>query len=182
MLSKIDIGNGLGCWKTIVTRRRSAVGSSVAMSVPSSVIRPLSDAGAGQLGEPVERAQQRRLAAAGRTDQREHLALADRQRHRPDRELLPVGDRHLVDVHPVDRRHDLALGALGGDQRRAVLLRRAPGRSSGAGAGAAWRLAGQDFNVVPGVSRRTGGGCLDSICVSSIEAPLSGGRRCRRSG
>ena len=43
-MSKIDIGNGLGCWKTIVTRRRSAVGSSVAMSVPSSVIRPLSDA------------------------------------------------------------------------------------------------------------------------------------------
>ena len=38
------IGNGFGCWKTIVTRRRRAVGSSVAMSVPSSVIRPANDA------------------------------------------------------------------------------------------------------------------------------------------
>ena len=27
MLSKTLIGNGFGCWKTIVTRRRSAVGS-----------------------------------------------------------------------------------------------------------------------------------------------------------
>ena len=41
MLSKMLIGNGFGCWKTIVTRRRSAVGSSFAMSVPSSVILPL---------------------------------------------------------------------------------------------------------------------------------------------
>ena len=38
------IGNGFGCWKTIVTRRRSAVGSSVVMSTPSSEIRPENDA------------------------------------------------------------------------------------------------------------------------------------------
>ena len=44
MLSNTLIGNGLGCWKTIVTRRRSAVGSIAAMSTPSSVIRPLSEA------------------------------------------------------------------------------------------------------------------------------------------
>ena len=44
MLSNTLIGNGFGCWKTIVTRRRSAVGSSVAMSMPSRVIRPRSDA------------------------------------------------------------------------------------------------------------------------------------------
>ncbi len=37
---------------------------------------------AGQLGEPVERAQQGRLAAARGADQRQHLALADRQRDR----------------------------------------------------------------------------------------------------
>ena len=43
-MSNTLIGNGFGCWKTIVTRRRSAVGSSVVMSIPSSVIRPLSDA------------------------------------------------------------------------------------------------------------------------------------------
>ena len=44
MLSKTLIGNGFGCWKTIVTRRRSAVGSIARMSTSSSVIRPLSDA------------------------------------------------------------------------------------------------------------------------------------------
>ena len=42
---------------------------------------------AGQLGEPVERAQQGRLAAAGGADQGEHLALADRQRDLLDGEL-----------------------------------------------------------------------------------------------
>ncbi len=44
MLSNTLIGNGFGCWKTIVTRRRRPVGSSVAMSSPSSVIRPFIDA------------------------------------------------------------------------------------------------------------------------------------------
>ena len=43
MLSNTLIGNGFGCWKTIVTRRRSAVGSICAMSTPSSVIWPLND-------------------------------------------------------------------------------------------------------------------------------------------
>ncbi len=38
------IGNGFGCWKTIVTRRRSAVGSISAMSVSSSVTRPVIEA------------------------------------------------------------------------------------------------------------------------------------------
>ena len=41
MFSKMLIGNGFGCWKTIVTRRRRSVGSSPAMSIPSSVTRPL---------------------------------------------------------------------------------------------------------------------------------------------
>ena len=35
------IGNGFGCWKTIVTRRRSSLTSSSCTSVPSSVISPL---------------------------------------------------------------------------------------------------------------------------------------------
>ena len=38
------IGKGLGCWKTIVTRRRSAVASKAEMSLPSSVMRPVSEA------------------------------------------------------------------------------------------------------------------------------------------
>ena len=104
MLSKTLIGNGLGCWKTIVTRRLSAVGSIAAMSTPSSVIRPLKRRALRQLGQPVQRPQQRRLAAARGSDQREHLALADRQRHGVDGDLRAVGDRHVLDLHPVDRR------------------------------------------------------------------------------
>jgi hypothetical protein len=40
-LSKIDIGNGFGCWNTIATRRRSSVSTISSMSSPSSRIRPL---------------------------------------------------------------------------------------------------------------------------------------------
>jgi hypothetical protein len=39
-LSKIDIGNGLGCWKTIDTRARSVVSARSWMSSPSSRMRP----------------------------------------------------------------------------------------------------------------------------------------------
>ena len=46
MLSKIDIGNGFGCWKTIVTRRRSRVGSISRMSTSSRRIEPVSRAAA----------------------------------------------------------------------------------------------------------------------------------------
>ncbi len=41
MLSKTLIGNGFGCWKTIVTRRRSRVGSISVMSTSSRRMRPL---------------------------------------------------------------------------------------------------------------------------------------------
>jgi hypothetical protein len=39
-LSKIDIGNGFGCWKTIDTRRRRLVTSIPSTSSPSSRMRP----------------------------------------------------------------------------------------------------------------------------------------------
>ena len=39
-MSKIDIGNGLGCWKTIATRERRVVSGSSWMSSPSSRMRP----------------------------------------------------------------------------------------------------------------------------------------------
>ena len=39
-MSKIDIGNGLGCWKTIATRERRLVSGSSWMSSPSSLMRP----------------------------------------------------------------------------------------------------------------------------------------------
>ncbi len=35
------IGNGLGCWKTIETRRRRSVTSIVSTSVPSRKMRPM---------------------------------------------------------------------------------------------------------------------------------------------
>jgi hypothetical protein len=68
-----------------------------------------------ELGQAVERTQQRRLAAARRADQREHLAFADRERDLVDRELGAVGDRHVLDRHALDRE--------GG--RRGVTARRA---------------------------------------------------------
>jgi hypothetical protein len=43
-LSKIDIGNGLGCWKTIATRERSVVSTRSWMSSPSSSTSPERDA------------------------------------------------------------------------------------------------------------------------------------------
>src|SRR5690349_9437975 len=58
---------------------------------------------AGELGEPVERAQQRRLAAARGSDQRQHLALAHRQRYPFDRFAVGVGNRDVVDLHATDR-------------------------------------------------------------------------------
>ena len=52
-----------------------------------AAIAPVAARARGQLGEAVERAQQRRLAAARGPDEREHLALADRQRDVLDRRL-----------------------------------------------------------------------------------------------
>src|SRR5213076_3210519 len=60
--------------------------------------------GAGrEFREPVERTQQRGLAAAGRADQREHLTLPDRQSDLAHRLLLPVRDRDVLRLHAVDR-------------------------------------------------------------------------------
>ena len=53
----------------------------------------------GQLGQAVQRAQQRRLAAARRADQREHLAEADRQRDLLDGLVVAVEHRQLVQRH-----------------------------------------------------------------------------------
>ncbi len=105
-LSKIDIGNGFGCWKTIETRR-AQLGVDDLVDVLAVEQDPAAVARARrQLGEAVERAQQRRLAAAGRADQREHLALVDRQRDVPDRRLLAVEDADVLQAQTLD-------GALG---------------------------------------------------------------------
>ena len=53
---------------------------------------PAAGSAGGELGEAVQGAQQRGLAAAGGSDQREHLALVDRERDRAHRDLLAVGD------------------------------------------------------------------------------------------
>ena len=64
---------------------------------------PIQRGRAGQLGEPVERAQERRLAAAGGADQGQDLALANRQVDLLDGGLAVVGDRELLDLHAGDR-------------------------------------------------------------------------------
>ena len=88
------------------------------MSVPSSVMRPLRAAPGGDLGEAVQRAQQRRLARARRADQREHLALAHRQADVAHDPVLAVGEPHRLDRM---RSRTLAAG------RRAVCGRAAAG-------------------------------------------------------
>ena len=72
----------------------------------------------GQLGEPVERAQQARLAATGRADQGQHLALMDRHGDGVDGALATVVDAHVIQAQ--------ALGALGRQRLadRLALLRR----------------------------------------------------------
>ena len=167
MLSNTLIGNGFGCWKTIVTRRRSAVGSISAMSMPSSVIWPRQRGVLVQLGQPVQRAQQRRLAAARRADQRQHLALADWQRDRVDGQLAAVGDRQLVDLHPVDRDRRRAGHAATARPRTPAHRPRCrwwpcrswPARGRAVVAGP--RGAGTSRSRP--VSRRTGGGVLSSM-------------------
>ena len=95
------IGNGLGCWKTIDTRRRSSLTSSSWMSCAVERDPPAAGGARGDLGEPVERAQQRRLARARRADQRQHLALAHRQADVAHDPVLAVGQPHRLDAHPL---------------------------------------------------------------------------------
>ncbi len=64
-------------------------------------MRPAREALGGQLGQAVERAQQRRLATARGPDQGEHLALVDRQRHRLDRGHPVVVDADLTQAQPL---------------------------------------------------------------------------------
>src|SRR6201999_1989792 len=85
--------------------------------------------GRGQLDEPVERAQQRRLAAAGRADQREHLALADRDGDRLDGLVVAVADRDLVGAHALDLRTGGRLGPA--DDRRQAPRPRGAGAARG---------------------------------------------------
>jgi uncharacterized membrane protein len=57
-----------------------------------------------QLGQAVQRPQQRRLAATRWSDQREHLALVDRERHALDRRCAAVEDADVLDAQALDRR------------------------------------------------------------------------------
>ena len=109
--------------------------------------------GRGQVDEPVEGAQQRRLAAAGGADQRQHLALAHVQRNLVDRELLPVGDAQVLGAHPLHGAVALRLRApcrraeAGRRHRRAAAVavagrRGGDGRGSGRGRSAAPEAAG----------------------------------------
>src|SRR6185369_3716805 len=63
------------------------------------------DAAAGdELVHPVQRAQERRLAATGGADQRRHRLLGDVQGDRTDPLLLPVEDGQVADDQLVGRR------------------------------------------------------------------------------
>ena len=140
-----------------------------------------------QLGEAVERAQQRRLAAARGADQREHLALADRQRDGVDGELRAVGDRQRPRPASGRSRWPSELDAArGGDEAepapglegarprgRCRSCRRGRRRRERVGA----LRGGRRYRRSCPVSRRTGGGLLSSIAASS-----RGARRRRRRG
>ena len=154
MLSKTLIGNGFGCWKTIVTRRRSAVGSIAVMSSPSSVIRPLSEA---VLVSSVSRLSERSSVVLPQPDGPISASTSPWRtgsETRVDGELLAVGDRELLDLHPRDR-----------DLRRAdppVLANCEAGRRSRGRCGRCrWSTAPAPPAPATGSSsssRRTGGG------------------------
>ena len=67
--------------------------------------RPLDPGALDQVVHPVQAADERRLAAAGRADQRRDLVAVDRQRHVADGPEVPVVDGQVANVE-----HDLRLG------------------------------------------------------------------------
>ena len=146
-----------------------------AMSIPSSVIRPVSDRRLGQLGEPVERAQQRRLAApdgpisASTSPWRigSETELTASLRAVGDRQALPPACGRSRTATRVRRRGALTKrGAPGGRCRQPSLAAgiaagrlppaRRPRRSTGGAGGS--------------------GGGPGAVCLSSIAAPSSRGR------
>ena len=110
-LSKIDFGNGLGFWKTMPMRRRTSTASTVRRVDVHAVEghRALDPRARHEIVHAVERAQERRLAAARRPDERRHLALAHVEGHVADR-------RHAVVAH-----HEVAHLEDGCARRRAVV-------------------------------------------------------------
>ena len=98
-LSEMDIvGNGLGRWNTMPTWRRTATGS---MSAPYRSIvvqrdRALDVRAGDDLVHAVQGAQERRLAAAGRADERRHRARLDRHRDVVDGQEVAVVDVEVL--------------------------------------------------------------------------------------
>ncbi len=121
------IGNGLGCWKTIVTRRRSALTSISWISSPSSVIRPARPAPAvisvRRLSERSSVVLPEPLAPISASTSPRRTGRRDVAHHPP----LAVGERHGFDPHALARGVACVAGraAPGGE--------RAPG----------WRAAGE---------------------------------------
>jgi len=75
---RFDFGNGLGFWNTMLTRMRTSIGSTSSASrwcCPGTARSPRRAGVRVEVVHAVEAAQERRLAAAGRSDQRRHLAL-----------------------------------------------------------------------------------------------------------
>ena len=110
--------------------------------------------GRGELGQAVERAQERRLAAARGADEGEHLALADRQRDLAHGELAAVGDRQRARCASA-RGYPRARGratARCGTWTVGAAGTRAPGSTT---------VGGSSRTI-----RRTGGGRLSSVIGS----------------
>ena len=99
--SKIDLGNGLDFWNTIPTRRRSAHDVAPGAIDVAAVDQHLAfDARArDDVVHPVQRAQERALAAAGRPDE-----CGDDVRLDADRDVLERALRAVVEIQARGRR------------------------------------------------------------------------------
>ncbi len=98
-------GNGFDFWNTIPTRRRRST-TSVAGTVDVLAIdldAPLQAGARNRVVHPVERAEQRALAAAGRPDERGDQARRDVEGHVEQRLLLAVEEVRPADADLRDR-------------------------------------------------------------------------------
>ena len=103
-LSAIDIvGNGFGRWNTIPTLRRTATGSTPGpyRFLPVDDDLAVDVCALDHLVHAVQRPQERRLATAGRPDQRGDRTRIDRHRDAFDRFEVAVVDVEITNVDPI---------------------------------------------------------------------------------
>ncbi len=109
----------------------------------------------GDLGQAVERAQQRRLARARGADQRQDLALPDGKADVAHDPVLAVGEPHALQSHALEhalRRTTRAARARGEMSARALAVRRRRGSRR-------WRRWGRDQARCAGSAAASAGPC-----------------------